>query len=76
MTSQFLNDFLIFSLAHLIFHYFTQTAIASTIGIKGQYSKNNIVNEGKHLAGRKAQIPSGRNLIKSLTSQECALTTR
>lgn len=62
-----LNSWTTFSLAHLIFHYFTRTAIASVVGIKGQLSKNNIVTEGKHLEGRKAQIPLGRNWIKSLT---------
>lgn len=61
MTSQFRNDFLILSLANLVFHYFRQTAIAPIVEIKGHYSKDTFVEEWKHLEGRNTQIPLVRN---------------
>lgn len=50
---------LILSLAHLIFHCFRQTAIASIVEIKGHYSKDTFVKEWKCLEGRNTQIPLG-----------------
>lgn len=61
MTSQFRNDFLILSLANLIFHYFRQTAIASLVEIKGHYSKLTFVEEWKKLEGWNTQISLGKN---------------